>query len=718
MIYINSVVAFQKCISDDHEEISLERVLWISPDQSYVVLVNIDDKRKLQLPYFRDYGELLRLLEMEEASISSYEPDLLFLNPTDEYLNKYGAERDQKFELIKSIANKEPEIFWSKSRGKLIRNESDRTGKPQKTIYLLLKRYWFYGKSINGLLHDYNDVGVTGDKRTINIKTGPKTEDHNFIVTAKDKEIFKSAIQKYHSALKMNLTATHKHMCEEHYNEGFYRKHEVKVPIINMTNCPSIKQFRYWYQKEYNKKSRLAAKVGNRKAEIRARALLGSPTEEIHNPGALYETDSTPADVLLLSSDYLTVIGRPHVYFVKDVMSRLITGMHISKTNSWVESMMALENASTDKVEFCAKYGVSIHEEDWPSKHLPQKMVGDRGEMKSKNSNNLVNLNVRLANPPSYRADLKPYIEQQFRNFCGRVKELIPGAVHKEHRERGELDPSKKSVYTFEVFTKIVILFVLEYNRKALSDDFLVTSEMARDNVDLTPISIWNWGAKRSLLHEEPRELIRYVLLPKEEGVVTRRGINVNQLNYACELGVKEGWFEDEQIEGKHQIEVSYDPRNSSSIFIRLKNGSIVQCSLTAKFKEYEGMHIDDVKSILNFKKKKLQMAKNERYQIESELDAAAKYLTKLEREKMNERQKGLPKSNRYKNKRAKRKLESRITGSETSWTAQRKKDLQSVKCTESKLMIHEPSSPTSSMNKMQLFLLSKSKERRVADEQ
>ncbi|NUU74307.1 Mu transposase C-terminal domain-containing protein [Paenibacillus xylanilyticus] len=722
MIYINSVVAFQKHNSKDQEGVSFERILWIAPDRSYVVLVNIDNKRKLQLPYFRDYEELQDLLELEDASISAYEPDLLMLNPSNDYLNKYGVNRDKKFALIESLVGREPEIYRSESRGELIRDKAEQSGKPQKTIYYLLKRYWFYGKSINGLLHDYHDVGVTGDRREIGRKTGPKTDEaNNFIVTVKDKEIFKSAIKKYHTDLKMNLTATHKHMCENHYNEGYYRKHNVMVPIVIMANCPSLRQFRYWYAKEYNKKGRLAAKIGDLKAEMNNRAILGSPMEKIYNPGELYETDSTPADVLLLSSDYGTVIGRPHVYFVKDVMSRFIVGMHISKTNSWSEAMVALENASTDKVEFCAKYGVVINEEDWPSKYLPQKIVGDRGEMKSKNSNNLVSLNVRLANPPSYRADLKPYIEQQFRSFCGRVKELIPGAVHKEHRERGELDPSKKSVYTFEVFTKIVILFVLEYNRKALSDDFLVTSEMARDNVNLTPISMWNWGAKRSLLHEEPRELIRYVLLPKEEGVVTRRGINVNQLNYACELGVKEGWFEDELIEGEHRIEVSYDPRNCSSIFVRLKNGSIVQCSLTAKFKEYEGLHIDDVKSILSFKNKKLKSARNERYQIESELDAVAKYATELERNTMKERQKGLPKSNKLKNKRSMRKLESRMNGSSDSWTARRQKEELTVKHTETHLVLPDPpSTPTSTVpvNKMQLFLLSKSRERRTTNEQ
>lgn len=168
-----------------------------------------------------------------------------------------------------------------------------------------------------------------------------------------------------------------------------------------------------------------------------SRSLLKSVSSDVQGVGEYYEIDSTPADGLLLSIDHKTEIGRPHVYFVKDVESRLITGMHVCKNPSWEEAMVALENASTDKVVFCAQHGIPISEEDWPAKHLPRYIVGDRGEMKSRNSNNLGILNVRIGNPPSYRADLKPYIEQQFRGFCMRIKEIMLGVCIKNIGREG-----------------------------------------------------------------------------------------------------------------------------------------------------------------------------------------------------------------------------------------------------------------------------------------
>lgn len=309
-------------------------------------------------------------------------------------------------------------------------------------VYSLLKKYWFYGKKVNGLLNDYFDVGVSTSPLKRNINTGPKPENgKSFIITKEDKDKFKKAIKKFHTDQGMNLRATHKHMCEEEYSDGHYRKYNELIPIVA---GPSLRQFMYWYNKEFNKKRKTAAKFGPRKAEMIARSHLKSANGDLQGPGALYETDSTPADVILVSIDHRTVIGRPHVYFVKDALNRLIAGVHVCKTPSWEEEMVALENAATDKVAYCAQFGIAINEEDWPAKHLPRYIVGDRGEMKSKNSNNLALLNVRIGNPPSYRADLKPYIEQQFRSFCMRMREVMPGGVDKEHRVRGIKIPKRR----------------------------------------------------------------------------------------------------------------------------------------------------------------------------------------------------------------------------------------------------------------------------------
>lgn len=77
--------------------------------------------------------------------------------------------------------------------------------------------------------------------------------------------------------------------------------------------------------------------------------------------GAVFEVDGTKADIELVSFDRKTILGKPLLYVVMDIFGRYVVGYHGSLANgSWFESMIAIENAVTDKVEFCASYGIEI----------------------------------------------------------------------------------------------------------------------------------------------------------------------------------------------------------------------------------------------------------------------------------------------------------------------------------------------------------------------
>lgn len=386
--------------------------------------------------------------------------------------------------------------------------------------------------------------------------------------------------------------------------------------------------------------------------------------------------------------------------------------------------MVALENAATDKVDYCAKYGIEITEDEWPCHHLPKFIVGDRGEMKSRNSNNLVNLNVRVGNPPSYRGDLKPFVEQQHRHFNLRIRDLVKGAVRKEHRNRGDKNPANDAVCSIELFTKLVILYVLEFNKGGLSDYFVVTKEMYEEKVALTPISVWNWGMKRNLLHEMPRDLIRYNLLPKGEGLVTRAGIVFEKMSYVSERGLEEGWFENEQIDGKKHVEVRYDPRNCSSIFLMGRDGSLWTCYLHKRFQDYEGLHFEDVRTIIKYKNKQLKKEKKEHAQIKYELDAVAKETNKSETIITRVAQEGKSKAARHKNKRIVRKMEKRSLSSRNAWTTVRQEKTEKRSGMKQVEVVLFPTTVTKSLsnieptstkiNSLQAFLMTKNTERRL----
>ena len=60
----------------------------------------------------------------------------------------------------------------------------------------------------------------------------------------------------------------------------------------------------------------------------------------------------------------------------------MICGIYVGlESGSYLGAMMALLNATTDKVEFCKQYGIEIEEKDWPVHHLPESITADRGEL-------------------------------------------------------------------------------------------------------------------------------------------------------------------------------------------------------------------------------------------------------------------------------------------------------------------------------------------------
>ncbi|MBM7107736.1 Transposon Tn7 transposition protein TnsB [Brevibacillus laterosporus] len=60
---------------------------------------------------------------------------------------------------------------------------------------------------------------------------------------------------------------------------------------------------------------------------------------------------------------------------------------------------MALDNMVADKVEFCKQYEIEILEEQWPTYHLPEIIIADRGEFEGYSVENLINnLNIKIEN--------------------------------------------------------------------------------------------------------------------------------------------------------------------------------------------------------------------------------------------------------------------------------------------------------------------------------
>jgi len=292
-------------------------------------------------------------------------------------------------------------------------------------------------------------------------------------------------------------------------------------------------------------------------------------------PGAKYQIDATVGDVYLVSRfNRADIIGRPVVYFVVDVFSRMVTGMYVGLEGpSWAGAMMAIANAASDKVRYCAEYGVDIQPEDWPCHHIPEAILGDRGEMESRSVETFINsLNVRIENAPPYRGDMKGIVERQFRTINTSTVAFLPGHVKPDMAKRGGKDYRLDAKLDLQQFTKIMILSVLNHNNEHLLEGYERDADMIANNVPPIPLKLWEWGISNcsGLLRSCDEDTVKLCLMPTGTAIVSAKGICFKGLYYLSERAIVGRWFETARSKGSFKVDVSYDPRNMSHIYIHL----------------------------------------------------------------------------------------------------------------------------------------------------
>jgi hypothetical protein len=369
--------------------------------------------------------------------------------------------------------------------------------------------------------------------------------------------------------------------------------------LLPIGQIPTIRQFRYWYQQKYNVKETLSTRKGGTKFELEHRAVLGKSDFGVMGPGARYQIDATVGDIYLVSRfNRADIIGRPVIYFIVDVFSRMVTGMYVGLEGpSWAGAMMALANAMSDKVKFCAEYGIEITPEEWPCKGVPGAILGDRGEMESKSAETLINaLNVRVENAPPYRGDMKGIIEQYFNTTNETALVRLPGHVKKNYGERGSKDYRLDAKLDIHQLTKILIECVRQHNSSHLLETYERTADMIADGVVPIPIELWNWGITHcsGALRSFPEDKIKLALMPVDTATVTVKGIKYKNIYYLCERAAKEFWFEKARNK-TWKVDISYDPRNMSAIYVRNSDGTVENCWLSEWQEKYVGKTLDEI---------------------------------------------------------------------------------------------------------------------------
>jgi len=552
----------------------------------HAIWINIDSDRA--------WPELVATIEIEqwifdESLRRTEDPFQELASMSVEQDSKAQKIRDQRYELIAPLLADE-EIYYRNGRGRLLQSRSDESGKPRKSLYKNLRQYWQRGAMPNALLPDYRKSGGKGQKKTSRKKLGrPRKISPGTGITVD------SSIEKMFRLVLDRHYVNDKGQPLPYAHRRFLDMFKAANPNVRPEDYPTLTQIRYFYYREYENADRIRLRSNKIAYQKDIRPLIGTATAGVLGPGSRYEIDATIADIYLLSADRQRIIGRPTLYVVVDVFSRMVTGFYIGLENpSYVTAMSALVTSMSDKTELCARYDLVISPEQWPTVGVPDVILADRGELLGHQIESLEKaFGVRIEITPPYRGDAKGIVERYFRTLQAEFKPFVPGVVTATKvRKQGGKDYRLDATLTLEDFTHIMLASILHRNQYAVLSKYDRDSDMPND-IALTPLNIWNWGIQNRTgrLKNVSEEALKIALLPRKNVHLSDLGVSCFGAYYTSKEVLASGWLHrngDRRVTG---LQAAYDPAVADHIYLFPENGSSEYwvCSLTDRSRQYRG---------------------------------------------------------------------------------------------------------------------------------
>lgn len=638
-IYLNMVMQYGKEENADKRI----RIIWIDESRKFAYVVYLNGEGSMPIPIELEQLEY----EIECEKLIEIGDPYLKLIIEEQLPQKLKSVRDEAWQVVQMLWDKpEPDILSKDCRTKCIKEVSQTFNLPEYTVKRIIKRFWQRGMTKNSLIPEYSNSGAPGKIRgaTDKKRGRPKAIGLNgkvivgINITENIRRIFEISInQFFRNSKKPTLRDAYDSMLRKYFSNKVTNNDQIEIQVWDSSRIPTYHQFYYWFSKYRDPKKDFISRNSETKFNLQMRELLGNSNMEVYGPGSKYQVDATPADIYLVSKVHPhRIIGRPVVYVVIDIYSRMIVGIYVGLEGpSWIGAMMALDNIVADKVEFCKKYGIEITEDMWPNSFLPEVILADRGEFEGYSVSNLINnLKVTVENTAAYRGDLKGIVERYFRTTNDRIKHKAPGAIEKEFRERGDNDYRLDATLNLDEFTQIIIQQVIWYNNN-VKEQFQMEKEMIAAEIPPKPVAMWKWGIanRKGRFNKYPTDIVRLNLLPRAKVSISREGICFKGMYYSSQKAIEEQWF----IKlSRSYSDIVYDPRNINYIYIPDEKGrQFVKCFMLEKSFDYKDLQIEEVVFLEELKREIIVDRTDENNQNRINMDVAVeKIINKAQKRK------------------------------------------------------------------------------------
>ena len=520
--------------------------------------------------------------------------------------------RDKNYQLIKPLLESD-EYYLPKVRSAIINRVISEQGSTKQSLYRLARRFWQRGQIANALLPDYKNSGAKGKARTAKEKKLGRPRKHmpgtGVNVDESIKRLFRIAIDKY--------LLTDKGYSFPYAHRRFKDIYETYFPDTPEEEMPTHWQMHHFYKREYSQAERISNRVGKIEFNKDIKPLQSTANTQVLGPGSRFEIDATIADIYVVSdSDRNSIVGRPVVYFVKDVFSRMIAGFYVGFENpSYVAALQALVMSMTDKVKLCAQLDCPIEKEQWPVVGLCDALLADRGELLGYQIESLENsFSVRIENTPPYRGDSKGIIERTFRTVQADFSPFAPGFVSgTKVKKRGGNDYRLDAKLNVTEFKKIILGSVLYHNQFSVLHKYDRYEDMPSD-LPCVPLQLWNWGVENRTgrLRSVNSEVLKVCLLPRGKATISDLGIKLFGVYFTSTEILKLGWLHrSSEASRPKALEAAYDPAVADHIYLFPNKNSTEYwtCKLADRSREFIYCSFWDVWKIKDEQKKTMSKA-------------------------------------------------------------------------------------------------------------
>lgn len=619
------------------------RIVDFDKDRDNLFLINMNKKCSLPVAF-----SAIGLEELfNEGKVKEITDNKMLLNFNKNTSEKLIEKRNFYYEIICFLFNRSKNygIYYKNTRTEIINEAMKKYNVSYSTVKRMFCIYLKSGKVRDSLIDNVNNCGAPGKERKI------KNRERGIVIDDSIKKLFKEGINKYYNTSKKNSIKT----CYELIIRDYLKADK-------SSEIPTFKQFYYWYKKfsNNNKKNEIAKRFGDRIFQQTSRAIIGNSIQDTLGPAELYQIDSTILDVYIVSKlNRNLIIGRPILYCLIDVYSRMIVGMNVTiePFNSYEGAKGALINAMTDKVGYCKRYGIEIKKEEWDVSCVPSRILADRGELLSENIENAIaNLGIMIQNTPPFRGDMKGIVEKSFERIHSYIKPFVDGVVENKFNkvERGAEDYRIKANLTLEEITQIIIKCILFYNNHHMLEHYESDGLAIENNIPKIPSKLWEYGVKikKGLIRELSEQVIKINLLHNKEVTVTAKGVRLNKLYYVSIYTLEEAFYQRARIEGSFRIRVSYDPNNLSEIYYIKEDGlSYDTLTLVTYMEQYKDMGEEEINKIFEYEEKLNKEASEKEIREKVALfDEIEKITNKAKEEQLRSKDNTISKTQRLKN--------------------------------------------------------------------